>query len=229
MRPYRPRDQTIWTLLHDLDGSTLSRARLRAWSGITGWRFESSSAHRAKAPHVRAFVVRARRGPSTGVTIALVLERVRAAEVIGALSLATDLGMGLPFEHGLQSTIFAARLGERLGLDAETRRHAYYACLLFHSGCTTDAELGAEIFGGSMTRHHLPVMYGSQRESMLGVLRALPPPRQLASPRRAGNRTPDAEGVARAPSRTSRLPARWPRCSLSASACRCGCQACSRT
>jgi hypothetical protein len=24
MRPYRPRDQTIWTLLHDLDGSTLS-------------------------------------------------------------------------------------------------------------------------------------------------------------------------------------------------------------
>ena len=99
-----------------------------------------------------------------------------AAEVTGALSLATDLGMGLPFEHGLQSTIFAARLGERLGLDVETRRQAYYACLLFHSGCTTDAELGAEIFGGSMTRHHLPVMYGSQRESTLGVLRALPPP-----------------------------------------------------
>jgi hypothetical protein len=58
LRPYRPRDHTIWTLLHDLDGSTLSRARLRAWSGITGWRFESSSAHRAKAPHVGAFVVR---------------------------------------------------------------------------------------------------------------------------------------------------------------------------
>jgi HD-GYP domain-containing protein (c-di-GMP phosphodiesterase class II) len=103
-------------------------------------------------------------------------ERVRAAEVVGALSLATDLGMGLPFEHGLQATIFAARLGEHLGLDVETRRHAYYACLLFHSGCTTDADLGAEIFGGSMTRHHLPVMYGSQRASMLGVLRALPPP-----------------------------------------------------
>ena len=103
-------------------------------------------------------------------------ERVRAAEVVGAFSLATDLGMGLPFEHGLQATIFAARLGEHLGLDVETRRHAYYACLLFHSGCTTDAELGAQIFGGSMTRHHLPVMYGSQRASMLGVLRALPPP-----------------------------------------------------
>ncbi len=96
--------------------------------------------------------------------------------MIGALSLATDLGMGLPFEHGLQSTIFAARLGERLGLDAETRRHTYYACLLFHSGCTTDAEIAAEIFGGSMTRQHLPVMYGSQRESLFGVFRALVPP-----------------------------------------------------
>src|SRR5215211_2084912 len=28
------------------DGGIGRRARLRAWSGITGWRFESSSAHR---------------------------------------------------------------------------------------------------------------------------------------------------------------------------------------
>ncbi len=96
--------------------------------------------------------------------------------MIGALSLATDLGMGLPFEHGLQSTLFAARLSRRLGVDDETARQTYYACLLFHSGCTTDAELGAEIFGGGMTRHHLPVMFGSQRASLRGVLRSLPPP-----------------------------------------------------
>src|SRR6185295_1113298 len=37
------------------DGGIGRRARLRAWSGITGWRFESSSAHRAKAPHRRGF------------------------------------------------------------------------------------------------------------------------------------------------------------------------------
>src|SRR3954463_2973400 len=30
------------------DGGIGRRARLRAWSGITGWRFESSSAHRRK-------------------------------------------------------------------------------------------------------------------------------------------------------------------------------------
>jgi len=28
---------------------------LRAWSGITGWRFESSSAHLQKAPLMRGF------------------------------------------------------------------------------------------------------------------------------------------------------------------------------
>ena len=47
-------------------------------------------------------------------------ERVRAAEVIAALSLATDLGIGVPLEHGLQSTLVAMRLGERLGVDPDT-------------------------------------------------------------------------------------------------------------
>ena len=47
-------------------------------------------------------------------------ERVRAAEVIAVLSLATDLGIGVPLEHGLQSTLVAMRLGERLGVDPDT-------------------------------------------------------------------------------------------------------------
>ena len=34
-------------------------------------------------------------------------DRVRAAEVIAALSLATELGIGVPLEHGLHSTLFA--------------------------------------------------------------------------------------------------------------------------
>ena len=40
-------------------------------------------------------------------------DEVRSAEVIGALCLATDLGMGLPLEHGLRSTMIAMRLAER--------------------------------------------------------------------------------------------------------------------
>jgi HD-GYP domain-containing protein (c-di-GMP phosphodiesterase class II) len=96
--------------------------------------------------------------------------------VIGAFSLATDLGMALPFEHGLQATLFAARLSRHLGVDAETSRHTYYACLLFHSSCTADAEIAAEIFGGSMTRHQVPVLFGSPAAVFRGALRALPPP-----------------------------------------------------
>jgi len=49
-----------------------------------------------------------------------VAERVRAAEMIAALCLATDLGMGLPFEHGLHSTLVAMRIADRLGVDPET-------------------------------------------------------------------------------------------------------------
>jgi len=45
IRPYRPRRRTIWTLLHDLDVYDTRVTRLRAWSRLTGWRFESSSAH----------------------------------------------------------------------------------------------------------------------------------------------------------------------------------------
>jgi HD-GYP domain-containing protein (c-di-GMP phosphodiesterase class II) len=103
-------------------------------------------------------------------------EHVRAAEVIGALCLATDLGMGFPFEHGLQSTLIAARLADRLGLDAETTAQTYYACMLSHAGCTTDAHVTAEVFGDSLTTHFNPVTYGSSREVFAGLLRALPDP-----------------------------------------------------
>jgi HD-GYP domain-containing protein (c-di-GMP phosphodiesterase class II) len=103
-------------------------------------------------------------------------EQVRAAEVIGALCLATDLGMGFPFEHGLQSTLAAARLADRLGVDRATASQAYYACLLSHAGCTTDAHVTAEVFGDSLTTHLNPVLYGSQREVLTGLIRALPEP-----------------------------------------------------
>ena len=37
-------------------------------------------------------------------------ERIRAAELVAALSLATDLGLGVQFEHGLHGTLTAMRL-----------------------------------------------------------------------------------------------------------------------
>src|SRR5215207_1615338 len=103
-------------------------------------------------------------------------EQVRAAEVVGALCLATDLGMGFPFEHGLQTTVIAMRLANRLGVDRRTASETYYACLLSHAGCTTEVHVAAEVFGGSLTTSFNPLMYGSAREVLTGLLRALPDP-----------------------------------------------------
>jgi HD-GYP domain-containing protein (c-di-GMP phosphodiesterase class II) len=110
-------------------------------------------------------------------------ERVRTAEVVAALCLATDLAMGLPFEHGLHATRIAVRLGERLGIDRETASETYYACLLSYCGCTADAETAAEIFGGDLMATFGPVFFGSQRETLAGIVRALPDPESSAPAR----------------------------------------------
>jgi HD-GYP domain-containing protein (c-di-GMP phosphodiesterase class II) len=111
-------------------------------------------------------------------------EQVRGAELVAALCLATDLGMGFPFEHGLRSTLIAMRLADRLGVDREICWQTYYACLLAHSGCTTDAHVTPEVYGGSLTTQFHPVMYGSGFEVLTGLLRALPDP-ESAGPVRA--------------------------------------------
>ncbi|MFC8796700.1 HD domain-containing phosphohydrolase [Promicromonospora sp. NPDC057138] len=119
--------------------------------------------------------------------------RLRAAEVIGTLCLATDLGMGFPFEHGALTTVIAMRLAACLGVDRETAVQVYYASLLSHAGCTADVHVAAEVFGGSLTEHLNPLMYGSGRDILTGLVRALP--------------DPDASGLAR----TAQIARRFPR------------------
>jgi hypothetical protein len=57
-------------------------------------------------------------------------EQVHGAELAAALCLATDPGMGFPFEHGLNRTVIAMRLGDHLGTDGATASQTYHACLL---------------------------------------------------------------------------------------------------
>jgi len=72
---------------------------------------------------------------------------VRAAEVIGAMSIATDLGTGQPLEHALRTAILAVRLGELGGLSPPELVDAYYISLLHSFGCTSDATEQTELFG----------------------------------------------------------------------------------
>src|SRR5919197_5888185 len=72
---------------------------------------------------------------------------VGAAEVIGAMSIATDLGTGQPLEHALRTAILAVRLGELAGLTPHELIDAYYISLLHSIGCTSDATEQTELFG----------------------------------------------------------------------------------
>jgi hypothetical protein len=72
---------------------------------------------------------------------------IRAAEVVGAVSLATDLGTGQPLEHTLRTAILAVRLGELAGVPAPELSDAYYVALLHSFGCTSDGPEATELYG----------------------------------------------------------------------------------
>jgi hypothetical protein len=60
----------------------------------------------------------------------------RLAELLAGLSLATDLGSGVPLETSLRICLVASHLGRCLGFPGTSQRTVYYAALLRHLGCT---------------------------------------------------------------------------------------------
>ncbi len=75
-------------------------------------------------------------------------QEVRLAELITALALATDLGMGQPLEQALRYCLLALELGRRTGCDETTLSDVYYLALLEHIGCTATASDMAAWNGG---------------------------------------------------------------------------------
>jgi HD-GYP domain-containing protein (c-di-GMP phosphodiesterase class II) len=72
---------------------------------------------------------------------------LRRAELVAALSLATDLGTGQPLNHALRACVLATHFGEELGLDAAELLTVYYVALLRSAGCVADAHVVASRFG----------------------------------------------------------------------------------
>ncbi|WP_103380321.1 HD domain-containing phosphohydrolase [Pseudonocardia dioxanivorans] len=72
---------------------------------------------------------------------------VRKAELVAALSLATDLGLGLPEEHVLRQTVIARRLARLAGLSAAQQDAVFYTSLLAWVGCVADSHEMAHWFG----------------------------------------------------------------------------------
>jgi HD-GYP domain-containing protein (c-di-GMP phosphodiesterase class II) len=72
---------------------------------------------------------------------------LRRAELLAAISLAIDLGLGQPMEHMLRSSLVATRIAERMGLDAQQRATVYYANLVGWIGCHADSHELSGLFG----------------------------------------------------------------------------------
>jgi hypothetical protein len=80
---------------------------------------------------------------------------VRLAEVLAALSLATDAGNGFPLEKSLRNAVIAVRLGERLDLAPRVLSDVFYVALLRSIGCTAFAHETAALLGGDDVAFHV--------------------------------------------------------------------------
>ena len=74
----------------------------------------------------------------------------RRAEVLAALSIAIDLGLGLPMEHVLRSSLIASMLADELGLDDEESATVYYTNLVLWIGCHADSHEFSHWFGDDL-------------------------------------------------------------------------------
>ena len=100
--------------------------------------------------------------------------RVRLAELVAALSLATDLGMGQPLEQALRTCRLAVAAGRELGLEDPLLADVYYLALLRFVGCTADAHEQAALVGGDEIAFYAgvaPVVMGGTPEFLAYLAR----------------------------------------------------------
>ena len=74
-------------------------------------------------------------------------EPVRLAELLAAISLATDLGMGQPSGHAVQTCVLSVRLARDLQIPNDQVSDVFYVALLRYLGCTADASEVARLSG----------------------------------------------------------------------------------
>jgi HD-GYP domain-containing protein (c-di-GMP phosphodiesterase class II)/DNA-binding CsgD family transcriptional regulator len=74
-------------------------------------------------------------------------QQLSLAELLAAISLATDLGRGFPQEKALRTCLVATRVAEELGLDEQARADIFYAALIHPVGCTAFTHEGARLVG----------------------------------------------------------------------------------
>jgi HD-GYP domain-containing protein (c-di-GMP phosphodiesterase class II)/DNA-binding CsgD family transcriptional regulator len=104
---------------------------------------------------------------------------LRLAEAAGALSLATDLAMGQPLEHGLRTAVLAVRIARAMGLPEDDQVTAFYTGLLHFAGCTAESEIDARFFGDELSARPrmMAVAFGSRMDLIATAARVAHPGR----------------------------------------------------
>lgn len=77
-------------------------------------------------------------------------QQLRLAELLGALSLAADLGNGVPMETTLRVCLLATRLAHEAGVGDDGLGATYYTGLLWSAGCTSTAHEERIRFGDDL-------------------------------------------------------------------------------
>ena len=73
------------------------------------------------------------------------------AEVVAAVSVAGDLGLGQPLEHMLRSCALATRMADELGAGAEDVDASYWVTLFMTAGCIGTSWELSRFFGDDIS------------------------------------------------------------------------------
>src|SRR5260370_16754819 len=98
---------------------------------------------------------------------------LRLAEGAGVLSLATDLAMGQPLEHGLRTAVLALRTAQAMELPGDDQVAVFYTGVLHFAGCTAESEIDARFFGDELAARArmISVAHGSRLELIATAMR----------------------------------------------------------
>jgi hypothetical protein len=95
-------------------------------------------------------------------------ERVRLADLLAAVSVATDLGNGQEPEKAIRACLIATALARRMGTPEAEVSDVYYTALLRHLGCTATAHEEAYLGGDELVSRPAAERadFGNPREAL---------------------------------------------------------------
>ena len=76
--------------------------------------------------------------------------KLRLADLVGALSIITDMGFGLPIGEAMRSCLVSTALARKLDLSETEVRDAFYTALMLHIGCVSMSHETSVLFGDEL-------------------------------------------------------------------------------